>query len=100
MQAKDVRAEPRQPSVGREFLTEQLPLIPAVLGAGFAAAYLQHGFLPGGDRAFPLAGVRVPIWHLVWMGLWTGYTMAVVGEAAGILRFPIRCRCCSSRAPT
>jgi uncharacterized membrane protein YfcA len=84
----DVRAEPAQPSVGREFLIEQLPLILAVLGAGFATAYLQHGFLPGGDRAFPLAGVEVPIWHLVWMGLWTGYTMAVVGEAAGIFALP------------
>jgi uncharacterized membrane protein YfcA len=88
IRAPEVRAQPRQPSVGREFLTEQFPLILAVLGAGFAAAYLQHGFLPGGDRAFPLAGVEVPIWHIVWMGLWTGYTMAVVGEAAGIFALP------------
>ena len=51
-----------------------LPIV-VVLGAGFLAAYLQHGFLPGADRAFPLAGAAVPIWHLVWMGLWTGYTM-------------------------
>ena len=53
-----------------------------VLGLGFAAAYVQHGFLPGADVAFPLAGVRVPIWHLIWMGFWAGYTMAIVGEAA------------------
>jgi len=72
----------------REFLREQLPLIAVVLALGFAAAEWQHGFLPGGDVAFPLAGVRVPIWHLIWMGFWTGYTMAVVGEAAGIFALP------------
>lgn len=72
----------------REFLREQLPLIAVVLGFGFVAAELQHGFLPGADATFPLAGVRVPIWHLVWMGFWTGYTMAVVGEAAGIFALP------------
>jgi len=72
----------------REFLSDQLPLLLVVLAAGFAAAYLQHGFLPGGDIAFPLANVRVPIWHLIWMGFWTGYTMAVVGEAAGIFALP------------
>lgn len=76
------------PSLIREFLAEQLPLVTAVLGLGFAAAYLQHGFLPGADVAFPLAGVRVPIWHLVWMGFWAGYTMAIVGEAAGIFALP------------
>jgi uncharacterized protein len=75
-------------SIPREFLTEQLPLLVLVLAAGFIAAELQHGFLPGGDVAFPLAGVRVPIWHLIWMGFWTGYTMAIVGEAAGIFALP------------
>jgi uncharacterized protein len=30
----------------------------------------------------------VPIWHLVWMGLWTGYIMALVGQAAGIFALP------------
>lgn len=75
-------------SVLREFLVEQLPLILVVLAAGFGSAYWQHGFLPGGDVAFPLAGVRVPVWHLIWMGFWTGYTMAVVGEAAGIFALP------------
>ena len=72
----------------REFWHQQVPIVAALLGAGFAAAYLQHGFLPGGERAFPLAGVRVPIWHLVWMGAWTGYTMALVGEASGIFALP------------
>jgi uncharacterized membrane protein YfcA len=72
----------------REFLTEQVPLLTLVLSAGFAAAYLQHGFLPGADIAFPLAGVQVPIWHLIWLGFWAGYTMAVVGEAAGIFALP------------
>ena len=75
-------------SIAREFLTEQAPLLALVLALGFGAAELQHGYLPGGDIAFPLAGVKVPIWHLVWMGFWTGYTMAVVGEAAGIFALP------------
>jgi uncharacterized protein len=78
----------KSPTLVREFLAEQFPLIAGVLGLGFAAAYLQHGFLPGGDVPFPLAGVRVPIWHLIWMGFWTGYTMALVGEAAGIFALP------------
>lgn len=79
---------PEQRPIAREFIREQFPLIAIVLGLGFVAAYWQHGFLPGGDIAFPLAGVRVPIWHLIWMGFWTGYTMAVVGEAAGIFALP------------
>lgn len=76
------------PSLLRELLTEQVPLIVGVLLAGFAAAYAQHGYLPGADIPFPLAGVSVSVWHLVWMGFWTGYTMAVVGEAAGIFALP------------
>jgi hypothetical protein len=75
-------------SVWRELWREQAPLVAVTLAAGFMAAHWQHGFLPGGAVAFPLAGVRVPIWHLVWMGFWTGYTMAVVGEAAGIFALP------------
>ena len=78
----------RTTSVAREFFIEQLPLIVLTFVAGIVAAYWQHGFLPGGEVAFPLAGTRVPIWHLVWMGFWTGYTMAVVGEAAGIFALP------------
>jgi uncharacterized protein len=76
------------PSLLREFALEQAPIIAITLVAGVGAAYWQHGFLPGADVAFPLAGVRVPIWHLIWMGFWTGYTMAIVGEAAGIFALP------------
>jgi uncharacterized membrane protein YfcA len=78
----------KESSTAREFLFEQLPLIVLTFAAGIAAAYWQHGFLPGATVPFPLAGVSVPIWHLVWMGFWTGYTMAVVGEAAGIFALP------------
>ena len=78
----------RGPSLKRELLVEQLPIFVLLMILGTAAAYGQHGFLPGGDVAFPLAQARVPIWHLVWMGFWTGYTMAVVGEAAGIFALP------------
>ncbi len=78
----------RELSPVAEFSREQLPAIVMVFMAGVAAAYLQHGFLPGSDRSFPLAGVRVPIWHLLWMGFWTGYTMGVVGEASGIFALP------------
>lgn len=59
-----------------------------MLALGYLVALLQYGFVPGSDRAFPLAGVRVPVWHLIWMGAWTGYIMALVGEAAGILALP------------
>ena len=45
----------------REFLSQQLPLILVVFGLGIGAAYWQHGFLPGGTEAFPLAAVGVPI---------------------------------------
>jgi hypothetical protein len=75
-------------SIAREFFTEQLPLIVMTFAAGLGAAYLQHGIVPGGDVAFPVAGVRVPIWHLVWLGVWTGYTLALVGEASGIFALP------------
>lgn len=71
-----------------EFLSQQLVLLIGLLICGFFAAYLQYGYIPGGDKPFPLAGVRVPIWHLVWMGVWTGYTMALVGQAAGIFALP------------
>jgi uncharacterized membrane protein YfcA len=75
-------------SIAREFWFQQVPLIGGALLLGVIAAYWQHGFLPGAERAFPVAEVRVPVWHLVWMGVWTGYTMAVVGEAAGIFALP------------
>jgi len=80
-------AHPR-PSLLTEFVREQAPIILAVLMLGVAASYLQHGFLVGGDRPFPLAGVAVPLWHLLWLGFWTGYTMALVGEATGIFSLP------------
>jgi len=75
-------------SLWREFLYQQLPLIAGILVVGYAAALLQHGFVPDADTAYPLAGVRVPVWHIVWMGMWTGYAMALVGQAAGILALP------------
>lgn len=82
----DLRSRPA--SAGWEFVQQQLPLLLALLALGFAAAWLQYGYLPGGARPFPQAGVRVPIWHIVWMGVWTGYTMALVGQAAGIFALP------------
>lgn len=81
-------AELARPSLLTEFLSQQVPIILTVFGLGIAASYLQHGFLVGGDRPFPLAGVKVPLWHLVWLGFWTGYTMALVGEATGIFSLP------------
>jgi uncharacterized protein len=78
----------RRPSWRAEFWREQAPIIAAVLILAAAASYLQHGFLVGGKRPFPLAGVRVPLWHLLWLGFWTGYTMALVGEATGIFSLP------------
>jgi uncharacterized membrane protein YfcA len=39
--------------------------------------------LPDGARPFPVAGVAIPVWRLFWLGLWTGYTMAIVGQASG-----------------
>ena len=72
----------------REFIRDQLPMIIAVFFLGILASYLQHGYLAGGDRPFTVAGVRVPIWHLLWMGFWTGYTMGLVGEASGIFSLP------------
>ena len=71
-----------------ELLFEQAPIVVTVLGLAVAASYLQHGSLVGGDRPFPLAGIKVPLWHLLWLGFWTGYTMALVGEATGIFSLP------------
>jgi uncharacterized membrane protein YfcA len=90
----------RARSLWGEFAFEQVPLVAVTLALGFASAYWQHGFLPGGEIAFPLAGVRVPIWHLVWMGFWTGYTMAVVGEAAGIFALPYQMSILQFSAPS
>jgi uncharacterized membrane protein YfcA len=79
---------PHPMSIGREFLSQQAPLIAGVLLLGYAAAFMQHGFVPGAEVVYPLAGVRVAVWHIVWMGMWTGYAMALVGQAAGILALP------------
>lgn len=78
----------KSPTIAREFFVEQLPLILVVLALGFAVAYDQQAFRAGGDVAFALAGARVAVWHLIWVGFWTGYTMALVGEAAGIFALP------------
>lgn len=77
----------RHPLV-KEFLRDQLPMFLGVLLAAFGVSYLHYGYLPGADMAFPIAGMKVPIWHLLWMGFWTGYTMGVVGEASGIFALP------------
>ncbi|CAH1647990.1 putative membrane transporter protein [Hyphomicrobiales bacterium] len=63
-------------------------MIVVVTALGFGAAWLQYGFIPNGDRPYAIAGVSIAIWHLVWMGIWTGYTMALVGQAAGIFALP------------
>lgn len=69
--------------VWRELVFEQIPLVGIVFVLGLAISWLISGFIPNGDRAFPVAGVAVPVWQLVWLGLWTGYTMAIVGQASG-----------------
>lgn len=66
----------------------QLVLATVTCVLGWFAAYLQHGLLVQSYMYFPLAGVSVPIWHLVWMGFWTGYVMAIVGQAAGVMALP------------
>ena len=72
----------------QEFLFHVLPIITLLLVVGFVSAFIQNGFIPNGDLPFPIADVRVPLWHIFWMGLWTGYIMALVGEASGILALP------------
>ncbi len=67
-----------------ELLIDQVPLALGTFLLGIAASYWLYGFLPGADHSFPVAGIRVPLWHLVWMGFWTGYIMAIVGQAAGL----------------
>ncbi len=85
-----VAAEEGPGSAWAELRSQQLPIVAVLLVAAIGASYLQHGFLPGLDaeRPFPLAGVHVPLWHLLWLGFWTGYTMALVGEATGIFSLP------------
>lgn len=75
-------------ALARELLLQQAPLIGGALLLGYLAAHLQHGFVPGADAAWPLAQVRTAPWQVVWMGMWTGYAMALVGQAAGIFALP------------
>ena len=75
-------------SVFREFVFQQLPIILVIGFAGCLASRVQHGVWPSADGPFPIAGVVVPIWHLVWMGFWTGYLAALIGQAAGIFALP------------
>lgn len=74
--------------VMKEFLRDQLPMIAGVFLIGLVVSYAQYGFIPGAEKAFPIAGIKVPIWHLLWMGFWTGYTMGIVGQASGIFSLP------------
>jgi hypothetical protein len=71
-----------------EFLHDQVPLILLIFTAGLVISYWQNGFLPGGDRPFPIAKVKASIFHLVFMGSWTGYVMGLVGNASGIFSMP------------
>ncbi|MGE3992372.1 sulfite exporter TauE/SafE family protein [Pseudorhodoplanes sp.] len=75
-------------ALAREFAVQQLPMIAVTLALGFLVAYMQYGYIPGADRPFPIAGVRVSVWHLIVMGVVTGYLMTLVGQAAGILALP------------
>ncbi|HEX2652524.1 MAG TPA: sulfite exporter TauE/SafE family protein [Xanthobacteraceae bacterium] len=75
-------------SIGKEFLRQQLPILLSLITLGFAVAWFQYGYIPGGDRPFPIAGIQVPVWHIIWIGVWTGFTMALVGEASGIFALP------------
>lgn len=66
------------PSLGREFLFQQVPLIVTVLMAGLLCSLVQHG------------GVSVDpsFIRLIWLGVWTGYALALVGQAAGLFALP------------
>lgn len=74
--------------VAAELIKDQLPMIVIVFGAAILISMLHYGYIPGSNRAFPVADIKVPLWHLVWLGFWTGYTMGVVGEASGIFALP------------
>jgi uncharacterized membrane protein YfcA len=73
-----------------EFFWRILPLTLLVWGIGVAASYLQHGFLIGGSRGVPLAGpdCHVSLWHLLLLGYFAGYSMALVGGATGLVSLP------------
>ena len=75
-------------SLAAEFLCQQAPSIAITMTLGCAIALVEYGYIPGNGRPFQTAGVAVAIWRLIWMGVWTGYTMALVGQAAGIFALP------------
>ena len=77
-----------KPSLLMEFLRDQLVLILVIFFSGVLVSYFQYGFVPGTAAAFPVAGVNVSVFHLVFMGIFTGYVMGLVGEASGILSMP------------
>lgn len=83
-----MRTRTSKTSLSKELFREQLPFFAILFALGLFFAYSQAGYLPGGDQPFAVAGVRVPIWHLLWMGLWTGYIMGLVGEASGLFAMP------------
>ena len=74
--------------VVREFLVDQIPVIVGVFILGVLTCHWQGGHFAAGKMLFPVAGVTVSIWHLLFLGVWTGYVMSVVGEASGILSLP------------
>ncbi len=49
----------------KEFVKDQLPLMTLVFGLGVFVFYFQNGLLPGDDTTFQIAGVKVPVWHLL-----------------------------------
>ena len=65
-------------SVGREFLFQQVPLIVTVLMAGFLCSLVQRGDVSAGPSFI----------RLVWLGVWTGYALGLVGQAAGLFALP------------
>lgn len=75
-------------SILHELVFQQLPIVLVIGLAGCLATRIQHGVWPNADGPFPIAGVAVPIWHLLWMGFWTGYLAALIGQAAGIFALP------------
>lgn len=79
-----------RPSVRREFFGRVLPVTIGLLMAGVVASYLQHGFLIGGTAGVPLAGpgCHPALMHLLALGFFAGYSMALVGGAGGLVSLP------------
>lgn len=72
----------------RELWLQQVPITAATLVAAVVTTYLQHGALVGVNSPWPLAGVQVPLWHLLWLGFSSGYVMALVGQGTGVYALP------------